>query len=234
MKHITKGRPPPELARWFEGQPLEHGRRINCGYGDIPTGVKKLVKQRLLEEQGYLCCYTGRRIDETGSHIERLKPQAACANHEDIAYDNMLAAFPGAGQHCEFGAVAKRDWNDPTLMVSPLHGGCEARFRFTQFGKIKAAPDDQGAAETLGRLKLDHDTLTEWRSRAIVGALFPKGRGLSEAQLQKVATGYCTRDRHTQQFYPYCFVIKHVAYDLLRRRDQERKKQAGSRQAKST
>lgn len=54
MKHIRKGSPPRALRDWFEGQPVEDGQRINCGYDDMPTNVKDAVKERLLHEQGGL------------------------------------------------------------------------------------------------------------------------------------------------------------------------------------
>lgn len=91
MKHIIKGNSPSELDSWFRNQPIEDGCRINCGYTDMPSEVKQVVKQRLLEEQGGLCCYTGLRVKETTSHIEHFKPQSQCESHEDIEYHNLLA-----------------------------------------------------------------------------------------------------------------------------------------------
>lgn len=233
MKHIIKGSPPPELKQWFEGQPIQGGRRLNCGYDDMSAGVKTSIKQRLLEEQGYLCCYTGMRIDEDRSHIEHFKPQALCGGNEDVDYDNLLAAFPGRGKHCEYGAHAKGDWYSPTRMVNPLHGSCEARFRFDQFGKVQAAPNDQGAEETIRRLRLDHDELTDLRRQAIKTALFHGRHILSDAQLRTVAATVCNRQPRTREFRPFCFAIAHAAHDLLHRRDRERKRRAYSRKWES-
>lgn len=231
MKHITKGSPPPELKQWFEGQPIQGGRRLNCSYHDMPTVIKSLIKQRLLQEQGHLCCYTGIRINEDRSHIEHFVPQSLCADYEDVAYNNLLAAFPGRGQICPFGAQAKGNWYNPTQMVNPLHGRCEARFRFNQFGKILAAPNDQGAEETIRHLRLDHDTLTEYRRQAIETALFR--RKLSDAQLRTVATQVCDRHPRTGDFRPFCFAISHAAHDLLHRRDRDRKRRAYSHKRES-
>ena len=44
MKYIQKGLTPQELRRWFEGQLLPDGQRINCGYSDMPSDVKDVVK----------------------------------------------------------------------------------------------------------------------------------------------------------------------------------------------
>src|SRR6266542_5989051 len=117
MRYIKKRSAPKELRQWFAGQPIAGGGRINCRYGDMPGEVKDVVRQRLLEEQGWLCCYTGRRVGTKSSHIEHLKPQSRCEGHEDIAYGNLLAAYPGLDERSPYGAHAKADWYDPALMV---------------------------------------------------------------------------------------------------------------------
>jgi len=77
MKYIRKGNPPGELEIWFKKQPIgEDGIRINCTYKDgMRTEVKEAIKKRLLRDQGWLCCYTGLRIEMESTHIEHLKPQ---------------------------------------------------------------------------------------------------------------------------------------------------------------
>jgi uncharacterized protein (TIGR02646 family) len=225
MKHIIKGNPPSELRRWFDRQPIVDGHRLNCSYKkDLPGDVKRAIKQKLLEEQGWLCCYTGSRIEEQTSHIEHFKPQELCKDHEDVDYANLLAAYPGDKiQKCPFGAHEKYDWYDPELLISPLHKICERRFRFTQFGDIRLTDEnDQAAVETMRHLRLDHDILTEMRRHAIKVALFPKNRPLSKAQLAQIAERYCERGRD-QRFHSFCFVIKQVAEDLLRKAEQNRK-----------
>jgi uncharacterized protein (TIGR02646 family) len=235
MKYIRKGSPPRELQDWFEGQPVEDGRRINCGYDDMPTNVKDAVKERLLHEQGGLCCYTGLRIASENSHVEHFKPQRLCADHEDVAYTNLLAAHPGASAGgCPFGAPAKDDWYDSHLLVSPLHQRCETQFRFDQFGAVNSSDgQDSAALETIERLRLNHPSLSEIRQRTIDEALFPDNRRLSKAQLQRLIEGLYSRDTNGR-FPALCFVIKDVAQDLLRRAERERKrKQAIRSQARS-
>ena len=99
MKYIRKGPSPRELREWFK--PAEDGRRINRGYDDMPTNVKNAVKERLLDEQGGLCCYTGMRVSLQNSHIEHFKPQKLCTDHEDVDYMNLLAAYPGLLQRAD-------------------------------------------------------------------------------------------------------------------------------------
>jgi len=234
MKYITQGHTPQELRRWFEGQPIADGRRLNCSYDDIPGNVKQAVKQRLLDEQGGLCCYTGQRVSEDSSHIEHLKPQTLCENHEDVDYANLLAAYPGVNsQGCPYGAYAKADWYDAELLISPLSRHSENRFRFDLRGRIRPASNgDPAALETITRLCLDHDSLTELRKQAIDAALFPQNRPRRRAQLRQITQSYCDRD--TQNRFPhFCFVIMQAAQMLLERAERRRKrKQAIHQQAR--
>lgn len=236
MKHIQKRNLPAELRRWIEGQPIENGQHLNCRYEDMPSEVKRIVKQRLLEEQGSLCCYTGIYIGENDSHIEHFKPQTHCVSHEDVDYNNLLAAYPNEHREqqygrCKYGAHAKADWYDENLLISPLHGNCESRFKYNVSGKIAPANEgDLAAVETIERLGLANESLAELRKQAIERALFRTGhQSLSTQQLRNIAQSYCTRD-HQQNFRAFCFVIAQAAQQLLRQAERERKRKQFTRQ----
>jgi uncharacterized protein (TIGR02646 family) len=224
MKHIIKGKTPSELKRWFRNQPIFDGEPINCGYADMPSEVKQVIKQRLLDEQGGLCCYTGLRVKETTSHIEHLKPQSQCQNHEDVEYNNLLAAYPGPNAHqCPYGAHAKADWYDAELLVTPLRGDCESRFRFDQSGHIKPANEnDLAATRTIKQLCLDHESLTDLRKQAIVEALIRKNKPHSPAKLRQIIQK-CYERNANGKFRPFCFVIVQAAEALLRKAERRRK-----------
>ncbi|HUN09097.1 MAG TPA: TIGR02646 family protein [Aggregatilineales bacterium] len=219
MKHIRKGSEPQALRAWRDGQPVVNGRRVNCGYGDMPSDVKQSVRASLLIEQGYLCCYTGRSVDETSSHIEHLKPQTVCEDGEDIDYANLLIAYPGGSLVAPYGAQAKADWYDPQLLVSPLHAGCETRFKFSQFGGIAPASDqDQGAIETIRQLHLDHDELNDSRKQIIQKTLIKLKP--SKKQLETISDSYCNLNSE-RRFKSYCFVIQQVARTLLKKSENQ-------------
>ena len=235
MKYIDKGAPPGELREWFDGQPVEDGRRINRGYDDMPTNVKDAVRERLLHEQGGLCCYTGIRVNLQNSHIEHFKPQKLCTDHEDVAYTNLLAAYPGSSaKRCPFGAHAKDDWYDEQLLVSPFHQRCESQFLFKPSGAVDSSDKrDAAALKTIQRLRLNHPSLKEIRQHAIDEALSPGNRRLSKAQLQRLIEGLYSRNTNGQ-FPALCFAIKGAAQDLLRKAEREQKrKQAIRSQARS-
>jgi uncharacterized protein (TIGR02646 family) len=213
MKYIIKGNPPASLQRWFTRQ---HG--INCSFEDMPTAIKAEVKTRLLEEQGYLCCYTGKRIDMQSSHIEHLKPQALSrrdGDHEDVEYNNMLAAFPKEDNPpCPYGAKKRGDWYSPEF-VHPLRRDCEQRFKFNLKGEISPRENnDLDAAETIKRLGLDDKYLDDDREEAIDELLFREK--ISEAQAKRLREQIMQRDSRGR-FRAFCFVLEQACAEYIRR-----------------
>lgn len=232
MKHIRKSGEPQPLRLWRERQPIVNGKRINCGYDDMPSEVKQAVKISLLQEQGYLCCYTGRSIDEDSSHIEHLKPQTLCLDGEDIDYANLLVAYPGGTTVVPYGAQAKGSWYDPELLVSPLHGGCEKRFKFSLFGKIApSSAEDRGAVETIRQLRLDHAELDDLRRQTIQKTLIQLSP--SKKQLQLISESYC-QPNISGRFNSYCFVIQQAAQALLKKSENQMLAQIQRNKAKKS
>lgn len=235
MKRIVKSSSPAELTKWFKAQPTSAEGKLNCRYCDLPSDIRTTVKQRLLQDQGYLCCYTGIRINQTRSHIEHLKPQSRYfSQHEDIDYNNLLAAYPGsAAKQCKYGAHAKTDWYDDTHFIDPLSPQCETAFRFDLNGKITAHKSNIAAQTTLEQLNLTDDLLTEMREQAIQTVLFDAALSLKQAEklLEKIY------DRNAKgELRPFCFVLKQACQEYIRRveRKQARKKaiQSQSKSAK--
>src|SRR5437867_4476193 len=97
MRRIKKRAEPAELTQWraaHQAAPLGGG--INYNYDALrqsPAVVDALVNA-MLSEQGRLCAYTGRRIDESSAHVEHLIPQSRCERGQDVEYTNMVACWP--------------------------------------------------------------------------------------------------------------------------------------------
>ena len=122
MKHIQKRGRPPQYARWcasVAGSNKEDFR-------EIPSAEKNALLKALIGEQGGLCAYTMRRIEDTASHVEHIKPQSRCRAElrgTDLDYRNLVACFPRDGmlRRCCYGAQEKRDWWKTTAPLSFLH-----------------------------------------------------------------------------------------------------------------
>lgn len=219
MKYIEKGAQPQELIAWVRAKATDDdSEERQWGYGDMPSEVRTAIKARLLAEQGGLCCYTGRKITLQGSHIEHLKPQSLCTDHEDTDYQNMLAAHPSSDPgipHCAYGAHARTNWYDALLFVHPLRPNCEQRLRYRDDGRVTPhSQDDEGAVETIRKLRLDHPEIQQMRKQAIYEALFAKQ--LSEAQVRRLMAAMDERDGNGN-FRAFCFVIKQACEKYLKR-----------------
>jgi uncharacterized protein (TIGR02646 family) len=177
MKYVTKGLEPPEFAAW-KGSASENWKP---SYRDLRGPEKALLHKSLLNEQHYVCCYCGRQIDQSNSHIEHFRPQefeslaldysnlhASCIKATVTFVDNEGRQLPEAIRlplHC---GHAKGDGFDETLHIAPTDEACEDRFSYYLDGAMVAAiQDDRAAAFMLELLKLDIPFLQGRRAKAI-------------------------------------------------------------------
>lgn len=212
MRHIQKNNEPQSLIQWR----AVNQNDPNFGYRLIEANLRGDIWQALVAEQGRLCAYTGRRIDEASCHIEHPKPQAHCMNGEDVSFANMLACVPAPNAPgLPYGAHKKGSWPDATeeaLFVSPLRPSCEERFSFTLSGEIRASsPADAAAKETIDRLGLNHTLMQQFRKAAIEATLGIRGRGHASLNLHSARArlnGLRAAERNRSPLEPFCFVLK--------------------------
>ncbi len=130
---------------------------------------KNEVKDSLMKEQGYICCYCERRLTDDDSHIEHFTPQSNNAV-DTLDYTNMLCSCQdklkkGVPRYC---GISKDNWFDENLLISPLDSNCEGRFAYTGDGKIQPADEfDAAAIKTIEKLGLDINKLNALREKAI-------------------------------------------------------------------
>lgn len=85
MIYIRKGTEPESLTKYRKEKFAYYD-----GYKD-----KDDVREKLLEEQGYLCAYCMRRIDKEHMKIEHWYPEDKLSDVERLNYQNMLGACLG-------------------------------------------------------------------------------------------------------------------------------------------
>lgn len=136
MRYIIKTTPPHEFIEYCDTPGVSY---------DNLSGVPKIaLRQRLLEDQGYICCYCGRRIEnDKHTKIEHIKCQER-NNELALCFENMLASCDGGEQdrenrvrpkhkvHCD----AKKGNDD--IPVSPLDEHIEEYLMFFDDGTVKA------------------------------------------------------------------------------------------------
>ena len=189
MKHIIKYSEPQALTD-LKGESNAHWQP---SYNDLSGDAKKAVKDALMVEQGYLCCYCERRLTDEDSHIEHFQPQSD-PNVDPLDFANMLCSCQqqlkkGEPRHC---GNLKEHWYDSSLLISPLDSDCESRFAFTGNGAIKPSlMMDTSATETIKRLGLNIPKLNALRASAIEPFL---DDSLNEDDFQAFVSGYLKKD----------------------------------------
>ena len=212
MKYIKKTGPPRAYSGWCAAVAGTH----QSDWREVRSAEKRQVLASMIAEQGGLCAYTMRRIDEQSSHVEHVKPQSRCREDlpgSDLYYKNLVACFPRDGPRaaCRYGAHLKDDWwdDDGAGFVSPLHPVCERIFRFRLDGEIIPIDSRTEARTTIAVLGLDHRSLTEDRKRAIDEFMYgrtgddPMSRAAARRALNKI----CDRSEDGT-FYEFCVALR--------------------------
>jgi uncharacterized protein (TIGR02646 family) len=195
----------------------------NENYGCLQNPEKRNLHQALLREQGWLCAYTMRRIDESSSHVEHIKPESVCRSERiglDLDYRNLVTCFPrdGMARNQRYGAQLKGEWwqNDGAEFVSPLDKNCETRFRFDMDGNINAVRNHPAAVNTIRVLGLKHKSLTEDRGRVIREFVYGANgeNPLSPAQAQGAISRICNSNA-SGRFQEFCVAIRDALREHL-------------------
>jgi uncharacterized protein (TIGR02646 family) len=185
MKFIRKWGAPKDFLDWRAGG----NNNWQPKYKDLSGKIKKILKQNLMEEQRFLCCYCENELSLNDCHIEHFEPQSR-PNVDPLDYLNLLCSCqnnPERGKPLHCGHL-KSDWFDPNLLISPLDPTCENRFKFTFDGRIHPVNDnDQAAKMTISRLGLNIPKLRDLRRNAIEPFLSEE---ISSDELQRFVIGY--------------------------------------------
>lgn len=131
MKLITKGREPNSLTIYK--------KQSNAYYDGCN---KRDIKRSLLEEQGYLCAYCMKRIDESNTTIEHYNTQSGSSDKEALDYNMMLAVcLGGRGEpFCNQTCDAHRGNKD--LIINPLSEISINLIEYKHDGTIYSKNDD--------------------------------------------------------------------------------------------
>ena len=209
MRYIHKGEEPESFKSWKALAKTTP----NWGYSYLQNPEKRELHEALLREQGHICCYCGMRITLSSSHIEHLKPQSTPEPDLSVEYTNLLASCqrerePRKPIHC---AVAKDNWYDEDLMVSPLTPNCTDFFIYTDDGQILETntPEKKAAATTtIDKLRLNIPKLIAMR-RQVIQNLLADIDELTDEERLKLVQGFEQRDANGQ-YEEFCGAIAYI------------------------
>jgi uncharacterized protein (TIGR02646 family) len=207
MKHIIKEEEPLTFTTW---KSLKNDNWTPL-FSILPGEEKKAVIDALKKEQGYICCYCEKRL-ENDCHIEHLKPQGQNLFPESqLDYDNLLCSCQlklkkSEPRHC---GNSKGSWYDEELLVSPLDVDCESKFKYTFDGHIEPRlAEDIAAKTTIDKLQLKIDKLNDLRRKAIEPFLDGE---LSETDITNFAKGYLVdKSENSGMFNEFYTTIKYL------------------------
>lgn len=166
MKFIQKVKEPEVFTEWKESpqRVSRTWRTLNNHQGG--KQIKRILKQSLLEEQGFICCYCERRITENSesSHIEHLKPKGIFP-YLDLDYKNLLCSCLPEEKNEDSCGHKKDNWFDEELFVSPLTSECEEKITYSSSGNLEGA--DEASKTTIEKLGLNNYDLVRSRKFTI-------------------------------------------------------------------
>lgn len=164
MKFIRKTNEPAEFSTWKTNNP-------NATYHDLcdtkKCQPKSSLKDSLLKEQGYICCYCECRIYANSSHIEHFKPKGDSSyaslqlNYSNLHVSCTKTPTGSKDEHCGH----KKGSDFSMKLVSPLESDCASHFSYTLDGHI-GYTDDRGDV-TVKMLHLDSELLNQQRKLLI-------------------------------------------------------------------
>jgi uncharacterized protein (TIGR02646 family) len=156
MRHIDKA-PSPEL---FEAWKSQENPDWSPSYADLRHPEKQVLRNSLLEEQGFTCCYCGRRIEERECHIEHFRPQSQFPERA-LDYGNLhLSCGPEEnGKFSQKTCGYAKEGQFEEGFISPCEPGVEQRFCYDRDGYVfPAKQEDTYAKKMIQVLRLGEKT----------------------------------------------------------------------------
>lgn len=160
MKYISKTGEPTSFANWKRSNPT-------LGYDLLLGTPKQDLKDSLINEQKYLCCYCESVITTSNSHIEHFKPKGTgMFPNLQLDYNNLHVSCRRlrTGDQDEHCGHKKYD-QFSTNLISPLEVDCATHFKYKLDGAIQGT--DARGIETVVILNLDSTLLKQKRKQLI-------------------------------------------------------------------
>lgn len=219
MRFIRQSPPPKAIRKWIE---TYGGKAEELHYDSGGFPVKE-VRESLLREQGHLCAYTMRPIDQNNSHIEHIVPREVAKKtgqlHLETDYANMLACCRQTDGNSSYFVGAEYKANNAVRICNPhKQGEVQGAFSFKLSGKVEGMTTL--AKTTIEVLNLNAPFLVDERKESLIALLGTPRKPISVAQAQR----HLQRLRHPEDpchLEAFC-VAKEQVLDLFIRKEERR------------
>lgn len=177
----------------------------------------KELKQAMLREQGYICCYCGQSIKDSTCIVEHVLPKSKY-RHLAGEYENLLLSCkPTQEEETErkkTGGNKKNNikyWHcdklkeNEELNYTPLQNDCASHFIYLDNGEVKG--DDMLANADIKTLGLNCNYLKNRRYNAILGAIFDEDNTLISNEEMEQYARLVMKRKQDGSLVEFCFVI---------------------------
>ena len=199
MKYLQKGKEPQILSDW-KATETPAG---NYHYKELRNRERGPVHISLLSEQGYICCYCCKRVEQNNSHIEHLAPQSKTDSELSVDYTNMLAS---CGRDPDWPEYCGNKKKNLAIGVSPLQSNCEDFFSYSSNGEILPTTNNlnyqKDANTTIQVLGLNHYDLTQGRIQALEAL-----KGIMTAEEAELLGEVCQQMDAQGRYQPFCNAV---------------------------
>lgn len=162
MRYIEKQEEPKEFITWKK-------KHKPNSYSDLTVDIKNIVKQKLLQEQKFLCCYCETHIDLDSTTIEHLESKVKAPKLQ-LSYSNFLASC-NSKSHCSHKRGNKE------LNINPLQIGVSDWFKFyMSFVGKNHIIEIAGNEQVIQTLNLNDKQLQRKRGKTLMGLLTDFGK----------------------------------------------------------
>jgi uncharacterized protein (TIGR02646 family) len=205
MKHVVKGMEPPEVTAWKNSEANANRKPVykDLNENENTKKLRRLLRESLVREQSWVCCYCGGEISLDASHIEHFLPKAHYPSLS-LDYNNLHASCGGhkleeedKDKHCDHAkgdqpaSCGQKTKNgdkkekylhcgqakeDEQACISPLEPDCEQRFIYSHLNGLifPTHTEDTQAKEMIKLLNLNANMLKPLRENILSAVVSKK------------------------------------------------------------
>ena len=199
MRTIRKKPPHQDFIQYRKGD--------DASFANLPSHLKQTLKDRLLQEQGYLCCYCMQRISSESMRMEHFRCQARYPEQQ-LDYENLLAACPGTiGQGPHAAEICDVRKKDQDIKYNPAADDVERLLHYKRDGTIFSEVDKQFSQELDDVLNLNCGMLMNNRA-AVYKALIESIKKWTPATLRNKIAYLENADRLSEYLGLTLYILK--------------------------
>ena len=206
---------------------VEHRAKEHSTFDNIPLNVKEHLRQNLLSEQGYICCYCMKRIPEINPPTLKVEHFSCQADnkHLQLTYSNLFASCTGNEGQPKIKQTCDTKKGNSILTINPISNApnCEGLFKFNADGEVSSFIENTDIERQINEvLNLNMQTLKDNRREIYLEVqknVEAESRKLGSKQLklsyfEKEKNKWLTRSDN--KFKPFCMVAVYYLNKKIR------------------